>query len=400
MIVETNIWSQVLFQIGSSPVSVGQVAIFVSVLLICAVGLNLILVLRAGRQRREHSAKLLDQAREQDARIAQLLSSQSELTGRLGAVSEAVASHHTSLATQLNDRLDGMSGRIGQSLTETGKSTQETLGKLQERLAVIDSAQSNIMDLTGQVGELQSILSNKQTRGAFGQSRMEMIVRDGLPMGGFEFQPTLSNGKRPDCIVFMPNGAPSLVIDSKFPLEGWTRLREAQTEKFQKAEASQFRRDMDVHIKDISGKYLIPGETQDTAFLFVPSESIFSEIHEHFDDIIQKAQRARVVIVSPSLLMLSIQVVQALLKDARMREQAHLIQAEIGKLLEDVARLDDRVGRLAAHFTSAQKDIEQIAISSSKVVRRGERIVDMDVKPSPEQTESDATPSLRAISSR
>jgi DNA recombination protein RmuC len=263
-------------------------------------------------------------------------------------------------------------------MSEQARSTHESLAKLQERLAVIDTAQGNIQSLAGQVVQLQAILSNKQTRGAFGQSRMEAIVADGLPHGGYEFQATLSNNNRPDCLIRMPNDAPSLVIDAKFPLEAWNAVRAAAEAdnpgEAQKYAAQAFRRDIEVHIRAISEKYLISGETQDTAFMFVPSESIFAEIHENFEAVVQKAHRARVVIVSPSLLMLSIQVVQAILKDARMREQAHLIQGEVVRLMEDVSRLDDRVRKLQVHFGQANRDIDDILVSSSKVVKRGQKI--------------------------
>jgi DNA recombination protein RmuC len=243
---------------------------------------------------------------------------------------------------------------------------------------VIDTAQNNIQSLARDVVGLQAILSNKQTRGAFGQSRMETIIHDGLPFGAFSFQPTLSNGMRPDCTIAMPNGAPDLVIDAKFPLEAWNAMRQAETEGSGEQAAQQaqqrFRRDIEVHIRDISDKYLIAGETQDTAFLFVPSESIFAEIHENFEAIVHKAQRSRVVIVSPSLLMLSIQVIQALLKDARMREQAHLIQGEVLRLMEDLSRLDDRTRKLQAHFSMAQKDVDLILTSSDKLTKRGAKI--------------------------
>ena len=219
--------------------------------------------------------------------------------------------------------------------------------------------------------QLQAILANKQTRGAFGQSRMEAIIADGLPQGAYEFQATLSNGTRPDCLVRMPNNAPSLVIDAKFPLEAWNSMRETEQPEARKNAVAQFRRDMEIHIKDVSDKYLITGETQDTAFLFVPSESIFADIHEHFEALIQRAHRARIVIVSPSLLMLSIQVIQAILKDARMREQAHVIQGEVIRLMEDVGRLDERVRKLQTHFVQANKDIDDILVSSNKVTRRG-----------------------------
>jgi DNA recombination protein RmuC len=246
-------------------------------------------------------------------------------------------------------------------MAEQTKSTHESLAKLQERLAVIDTAQGNIQSLAGQVVQLQAILSNKQTRGAFGQSRMEAIVADALPHGAYEFQASLSNGSRPDCLVRMPNGAPMLAIDAKFPLEAWNAIRAAEGADMQKAAAQAFRRDIEVHIRDIAEKYLLQGETQDTAFMFVPSESVFAEIHENFEAVVQKAHRARVVIVSPSLLMLSIQVIQAILKDARMREQ-------------DVGRVDERVRRLQTHFGQAARDIDDILVSTSKVTKRGQKI--------------------------
>src|SRR5690606_315304 len=172
--------------------------------------------------------------------------------------------------------------------------------------------------------------------------RMEAIIGDGLAPNSYAFQITLSNGSRPDAVVYMPNNAPSLVIDAKFPLESWQRFAAGAPEE-QKFAANGFRNDMGVHIKAISEKYLIAGETADTAFLFVPSESIFADLHEKFEDVVQKALKARVVIVSPSILMLSIQVVQALMRDVRMREEAYRIQTEVRALLADVGRLDDRV---------------------------------------------------------
>jgi DNA recombination protein RmuC len=306
--------------------------------------------------------------------MAAIAQAQAEMQGRMGALADVFGARQAELTQSIGQRLDAMTGRLGQSMSEQARSTHESLAKLQERLAVIDTAQGNIQSLAGQVVQLQAILSNKQTRGAFGQSRMEAIVADGLPMGAYEFQATLSNGSRPDCIVKMPNNAPSLAIDAKFPLEAWNAIRGAEGEAAQKYAAQAFRRDIEVHIRDISEKYLIQGETQDTAFMFVPSESVFAEIHENFETIVQRAHRARVVIVSPSLLMLSIQVVQAILKDARMREQAHLIQGEVIRLMEDVGRLDERVRKLQAHFGQAAKDIDDILVSSSKVTKRGQKI--------------------------
>src|SRR5690606_14191912 len=238
---------------------------------------------------------------------------------------------------------------------------------------------------------LQAILSNKQTRGAFGQRRMEVIIADALPMGAYEFQALLSNGKRLDCTIRMPNGAPPLVIDAKFPLEAWNAFRDTAAPEGRKAAATQFRRDLEIHIRDIADKYLIVGETQDMAFHFVPSESIFAEIHEHFDAVVQKAQRSKVVIVSPSLLMLSIQVIQAVLKDQRMREQAHLIQGEVALLMEDLSRLDERTRKLQGHFLAAERDVEQILISSDKLTKRGARIGALELE-SAAQTPAEPLP--------
>ena len=296
---------------------------------------------------------------ELEARMAQLIKAQGEITGHVRGLSE---------------RMDGFGQRVGQSMTDTTRVTQESLSRLGERLAVIDKAQQTITTLSTQVVELQHILANKQTRGAFGQARMEAIIRDALPPSAYAFQSTLKNGTRPDCLILFPNGGPNLVIDAKFPLEAWNAVRAATTPEATKAAEAQFRRDTLKHIQDIGDRYFVPGETQDTAFMFVPSESVFADIHEHFDDIIQRAHRARIVIVSPSLLMLSVQVVMSLLRDQRMREQAHVIKEEVIRLIEDVNRLDERARRLQMHFGQANKDLEEIFISARKVTGRGQRI--------------------------
>ncbi|MHB2266611.1 DNA recombination protein RmuC [Aliihoeflea sp. PC F10.4] len=366
-----------LFQLGATTITVGHAMIAVVVLVVVLVILLVVALSRAARAQAEIAEENAARAREADARLAEITRAQVEMQGRMGTIAEVFGSRQAELNKAIGERLDGMTSRLGQSITEQTKSTHENLAKLQERLAVIDTAQSNIQSLAGQVVQLQHILSNKQTRGAFGQARMEAIVADGLPNGAYEFQTTLSNGSRPDCTIRMPNGAPDLVIDAKFPLEAWNAIRaaaEAENADAQKHAAQNFRRDVEVHLKAIADKYLIQGETQDTAFMFVPSESIFAEIHENFEALVQKAHRARIVIVSPSLLMLSIQVIQAVLKDARMREQAHLIQGEVVRLMDDLGRLDDRVRKLQTHFGQANRDIDQILTSTEKLTKRGEKI--------------------------
>jgi len=306
--------------------------------------------------------------------LADMMRIQNEMTGRMQTMSEIFGSRTSDLARLVNERLDSTSQRMGQAITENRTKTEESLTKLHERLAVIDRAQSTMTALSGEIVSLQSILSNKQQRGAFGQGRMEAIIADGLASNGYAFQTTLSNGSRPDCVIFMPNDAPRLVIDAKFPLESWQRLKEAANDDEAKLARAQFKTDITTHVRAISDKYLIAGETQDTAFMFVPSEAIFADLHEQFEDLVQRAIRHRVVIVSPSLLMLSIQVIQALLRDVRMREQAHLIQKEVRELLADVGRLDDRVRKLQTHFQQANNDIGDILVSTGKVTRRGEKI--------------------------
>jgi DNA recombination protein RmuC len=239
---------------------------------------------------------------------------------------------------------------------------------------VIDSAQKNIAELSQDVVSLQDLLSNKQARGAIGQTQMEDLVRNMLPPGAYEFQFTLSNGKRADCVIKLPNPPGFIAVDSKYPHDAFARMIAAADER-EVAQAQQaFRVDVLKHIKDIAEKYIIPGETADSAIMFVPAESVFAELHENFADVVEAGFARRVYVVSPTTLMATLNTVRAVLKDARMREQAHLIQREIGELTKDVSRLDKRVGELARHFGQAQTDIKEIQTSTEKIVKRGSRI--------------------------
>jgi DNA recombination protein RmuC len=314
----------------------------------------------------------------EDPAMVALRSAQAEAAARLEAMITMLAKGQTQLAHTVNERLDSVSNRMGDSLEKNKQSTSESLQKLAERLAVIDRAQKNITDLAGQVTTLQGVLANKQTRGAFGQWRMESIVQDGLPKGAYAFQHTLGNKTRPDCCVFLPDRRP-LVIDAKFPLEAFTAYRDAKSDEVRKPAAARLRADVAKHVSDIAQKYLIPGETQETAFMFVPSESIYAELHDGFDDLVQKAYRARVVIVSPSILMLAIQVMQQIQRDARMREAADQIRDEVARLVKDVGLLGDRVRKLQTHFNQANEDIRQSIISIDKIETHGERIQQVEL---------------------
>ncbi len=285
---------------------------------------------------------------------------------------------------QTSAQVEALKARLGESLSENATKTAETLGGIGARLTVIDEAQKNISALSGQVVSLQQVLSNKQARGAFGQAQMEEIVRDGLPTSLYDFQFTLSNRNRPDCVIRIPGNKALLVIDAKFPLEGFELLRRAGTDEEKKFALAQVRGAVNKHVSDISEKYLIPGEVQTPAILFVPSESIYADLHDAFDDVIQKARRANVIVVSPNILMLAISTIQTVMKDARMREQADLIRKEVGTLLNDVRLLADRVGKLQTHFNQADADIKNILISTGKITTRAEKIEKVELAPTEE----------------
>ena len=282
---------------------------------------------------------------------------------------------------QTSTQVEALKERLGESLSENATKTAETLGGIGARLTVIDEAQKNISALSGQVVSLQQVLSNKQARGAFGQAQMEEIVRDGLPPTLYDFQFTLSNRNRPDCIIRIPGNKALLVIDAKFPLEGFELLRRAGTDEERKIAQAQARGAVNKHVGDIAEKYLIPGEVQTPAILFVPSESIYADLHDTFADVIQKAHRANVIVVSPNILMLAISTIQTVMKDARMREQADLIRKEVGILLNDVRLLADRVGKLQTHFNQADADIKNILISTGKITTRAEKIEKVELTP-------------------
>ena len=327
------------------------------------------LTLRQAREDRLlETAAALERQRRLDEEMAAVKTLQAAVTGRIDMLTQSVG-----------QRFDSLQNRVGDGLKENVKETTESLSKLNERLAVIDAAQKNLTSLTSEVLTLKDVLSNKQTRGAFGQGRMEAIIRDALPPNSFEFQATLKNGKRPDCVIHLPNDPRPLIIDAKFPLESITAFREAKTDEEKKLAIARVRNDVSTHLKDIADKYIVPGETQEMAIMFVPSESIYADLHEYFEDIIQKAQRARIMITSPSLLMMAVQMLQVIVKDSRMREQAFLVQSEVGKILDDVNRLSDRVCKLATHFGQAQTDIQNITTSTDKITRRAEKIATMEL---------------------
>jgi DNA recombination protein RmuC len=310
-----------------------------------------------------------------DDLINHLTLSQAELAGRLQVMHEG----QMQLSRSMEERLETVTKRLGDGLSEHTKSTGDVIKQVHERLAVIDSAQKNLTDLSDQVMGLQNILSNKQARGAFGEVQLNDLVSDILPPSAYVFQATLANGKRADCLLKLPNPPGSIVIDAKFPLESFQGLREAKDDAARVLANRQFSADVVKHVKDIADKYIVPGETAESALMFLPSEAVYAELHTNFRNVIEESHRRRVWIVSPSTLMATLMTVRAVLKDAHMREQAGVIQTEVLKLLDDVGRLDKRVISLQTHFTQAQKDIGDIQTSTGKISRRAERIEDIQL---------------------
>jgi DNA recombination protein RmuC len=369
---------RLLFSAGGLPITLAH-ALFaaVALLLLLLAGATIALI-RASRARGRAAEEALNRQREIDARMAELSRNGSELAGRVQAFAEAVGSRQADLSRLVAERLDAVGTRVGQGLENQSRATGDHLAKLNERLAVIDAAQAKLTGLTQEVVGLKDILANKQARGAFGQGRMEAIVKDGLPPSAYEFQYTLTNRNRPDCVIRLPGDERVLVIDAKFPLEAFSALKAADSDDLRRQAMSRVRNDIGKHVRDIRERYFVPGETQDLAVLFVPSESVYADLAEHFDDLVQKAHNARVIIVSPSLLMMAIQVMQTIVRDARVRDQAHLIQKEVQLLVDDVGRLRTRVTKLDTHFRQAQEDVAAIATSTEKITRRGDRIEQID----------------------
>lgn len=367
-----------------------------ALILIVLVSLSLRAAARAARA----ADPLIVQMHQLGRHIETLNSGQEQLRGGLQTVSDTathgqtqvIQTMETRLATvqsQMQDRLADNAMRSQRALTEmqermketlhgSSKATATSLTALQERLATIDKAQDNITKLSGDVLSLQDILSNKQTRGAFGEIQLRDILSKALPAESYSWQHTLSNGKRADCLIHLPNPPGPIVIDSKFPLEAYEALHAADTDQALKQAVSLMKTAVRKHISDISEKYILDGETADGALMFLPSEAVYAELHANFPDIVREGFEKRVWIVSPTTCMATLNTMRAILKDARMREQAGAIRRELALLSKDVERLGDRVGNLDRHFGQAARDIEEIKISADKAGKRARRLDNFD----------------------
>lgn len=323
-------------------------------------------------------------------RLAQMAESQNAVQS---AIVERLQAQERVVVKTVDERLQGFTKVVGDRLNDSTTKHQTALAELRERLAVIDKAQQNLTELSTQVVGLQDILANKQARGAFGEIQLRDLVEATLPPSAYAFQATLGNGRRADCLLQLPNPPGAIAIDSKFPLESYEALRNAGSDEAQVTTARRaFVADLRRHVQDIAQRYIVPGETAESALLFLPSEAVYAELHANCRGVVEESYRARVWIVSPTTLMATLNTVRAVLKDVRMREQASIIQAEVGKMMEDVLRLDQRVVKLETHFDHARRDIEQIRTSSTKILSRGEKIGELELEAVAEAAEPVAPP--------
>jgi len=360
----------------------------------------LVMAVRAAGRSARMAEPLAQQMTVLGQHIGQLSQGQSQLQGNIQMVSDTQANAQTQviqtmearLATvqqQMQDRLADNAMRQNRALTEmqermkeslhgSSKQTTASLTQLQERLAAIDKAQENITKLSGDVLGLQDILSNKQRRGMFGEIQLNDIVSKALPADAYAFQSTLSNGRRADCLVHLPNPPGPIVIDAKFPLEAFEALAAAETRDEAERRLKDFGNAVRVHIKAIAERYIIDGETADGALMFVPSEAIYAELHARLPHIVREGFNARVWVVSPTTCMATLNTMRAVLKDARMREQAGAIRKMLSQLHRDVELVVERAGKLETHFDQARRDVEGITTAAERAGKRAGKLDNFD----------------------
>ncbi len=326
--------------------------------------------------------------------VFRLAENQAELAGRIMSIADQTAAAQTAynerlqaqeraITKTLDDRLSDMTRRVGESLHKQTLTGEQSMGDLKERLAAINAAQSKITQLSEQVVSLQDVLTNKQARGGFGETQLEDLIRTTLPPSAYDFQVQMGNGKMVDCLLRLPNPPGSIAVDSKFPFESFNVIRQTPDGEDRTKARKAFGRDVLKHVHDIREKYIIPGETSDSALMFIPSEAVYAELHAELQDVVDKSHRARVYIVSPTTLMALLNTIRAVLKDAQMKEAAGLIQQEVRKMSDDVERLDDRVGKLQRHFDHANEDVRQIRVSCDKITRRASLMEEIELGEAP-----------------
>lgn len=288
-------------------------------------------------------------------------------------------------------RLGEISGKVEERLDKGFEKTTSVFADVLKRLALIDKAQEKIAELSGNVVSLQEVLSDKRSRGAFGEVQLTALISNVMPESSYSLQHTFDNGVRADCVLFLPEPTGTLCIDSKFPLEGYQRMTDSSLgDADRKSAEQQFRQDIKKHIKDIASKYIIPGQTSDGAVMFIPAEAIFAEIHGHYPELVEEAQRARVWLASPTTMMAVLTTARAVLKDADTRKQVHLIKDHLINLSKDFGRFQQRMDKLATHISQANKDVDEVQVSAKKITSRFTKIeqVELDGHDPEELTEN------------
>lgn len=320
---------------------------------------------------------------------------QQGLEKRIGEMSnlqvEKLANSNEKIQETLHHRLNEISGQVEKRLVKGFEKTTETFNSVVERLAKIDEAQKRITELSGNVVSLQEILSDKRSRGAFGEAQMMIQIRNALPANSYKEQFVLSTGARVDCMLFLPEPTGNVPVDSKFPLDGYKRMLEPELALSDKRMAEkQFKQDIKKHINDIADKYIVPGETSDGAIMYLPAEAVFAEIHAYHPDLVELAQKRRVWLSSPTTLMAILTTSSAVLKDAATRQQVHLIQEHLAILGKDFERFAERMSKLATHIRQANKDVDEIHISAKKISNRFVKIekVELDDVEETDETEN------------
>lgn len=370
------------------------------VLVVALVATVVVLVVLVVRQRGSRDDAV---AGEMYERMVELAQAQQSLVGKVDAVSqqqvfttntltETLSASQKQLSVAVNARLETVEERMGSNLSESAKSTAKSLGELSQRLETIDKAQKNITDLSEQVVSLQHVLDDKHARGAFGEVQLIDLVRDVLPPSAYDFQVVLSNSRRADCVIKLPNPPGPIVIDAKFPLTSYTAMMNSEEDAERSRHSKQLGMDTKRHIKDIADRYILVGETSDSALMFIPSEAVYAELHAHHPEVVELSHRLKVFLVSPTTMMATLTTVRAVLRDVRMREQAGLIQVEVSTMLKDVERMMDRVRKLESHFDLADRDIKDIRISANKISSRGTKIEELELKESTDEASAISSP--------
>ncbi len=293
-------------------------------------------------------------------------------------VKEALADHAKELGRRVDQltltteaKLKEINQQVEKRLAEGFEKTNETFSDIIKRLALIDAAQKKITELSDSVMSLHDILNDKRSRGAFGEVQLSALINNMIPPQHYSFQHQLSNNRRPDCMLFLPEPTGNIAIDAKFPLENYRLLIDSSLTETDRQQAErQFKIDIKKHIQDIAEKYIIPGETADGAVMFIPAEAVFAQIHAHHSDLVEFAQQSKVWLVSPTTMMAILTTTRAVLKDAATRKQVHEIQKHLRLLAEDFERFQMRMDNLAKRIAQAHADVEQVHISSRKITQR------------------------------